>query len=264
MRINHKQEGGRPLSNFNDRLSQLKKVIDGSNSPSIFICSPAYSGDVSCQFVASLLQTLELLRKNNIGYSVYFSVFDSLVARSRNDLVDKFLKSNCTHILMIDSDQGWTPEAVPSMMKLKKDFITGAVVSRKPNCEEYAFKIYTNQNRNPRVTNEGLLECETNGVAFGMMSRNVFETLKSREPSRHDIYPFFQHKYYDNGDHYGEDTYFIKQWKKYGKVWLYPNITFHHGTNVGNYHEFLMKQPGGATHEQGETHELSVQPKMGA
>ena len=212
----------------------------GGKTPSVFICSPTYTGDVNCHFLVSLLQTIELLKNKFIRYEIYFSVNDSLVARARNDLVDNFLKSGCTHILMIDSDQGWTPEAVPKMIEFDKDFITGAVVSRKPNCEEYALTIKTDENRFPIVDDDGLLECGTNGVAFALIKRKVFEIIKECKTSVHNPYPYFQHRYFENGDHYGEDTYFVKLWQGYGKVYLYPDITFKHGTNEGNYHKYLL------------------------
>ena len=226
MRINHDINGG-----------------SGKAGPSLFICSPSYSGDFNCHFVTSLLQTTRILEEKKIPYTIYFSVYDSLVARSRNDLVDNFLKTDCTHILMIDADQGWTPEAVPNMLSLDKDCLTAAVISRKPNAEEYAIKIDTNQDMTPLVNDQGLIKCSSNGVAFAMIKREVFETIKADNPYNQSVYPYFQHFYGKDGSHYGEDTYFINEWNKIGETWIYPDITFKHGTNEGNYHEFLLKQP---------------------
>ena len=227
MRINHSREGK-------------------SSRYSLFICSPSYSGEFNCHFVTSLLQTCDLLKKKDIPYEVYFSVYDSLVARSRNDLVDRFLKSKCSHILMIDADQGWEAKAVPEMLKLNKDFITGAVPARKVE-EEYALKINTNRDRTPKVNYEGLIECSTNGVAFAMIERSVFGKIKAKEFYKSKVYPYFQHRYYENGDHYGEDTYFVKSWTELGELWIYSDITFKHGPIEANYHEFLCKQPGGSS-----------------
>lgn len=210
--------------------------------PSLFICSPSYSGEFDHRFVISLLQTCKLLDKKGIGYTVYFSVYDSLVARTRNDLADRFMKSDCTHCLMIDADQGWQPEAVVKMLELDKPFLTGAVPGRKPDEEVYALKIHTNPDRTPRVNNEGLIACAANGVAFGMIKREVFDKLS--KPTLHNPFPYFQHRYFDNGDHYGEDTFFVDSWiKDGGEVWIYPDISFDHAGVKGNYHEFLLRQP---------------------
>jgi len=230
------------------RIEHSKSWGGKTPQSSIFICSPSYSGDFNCHFLTSLLQTCDLLKKEGILYEVYFSVYDSLVARSRNDLADRFLKSNCTHILMIDSDQGWDSKAVPAMLKLDKDFITGAVPARKVT-EEYALKINTNTDRTPKVNHEGLIECTSNGVAFAMIKRCVFEKLKTTKFYKSEVYPYFQHRYYEDGGHYGEDTYFIKNWTKLGDLWIYPDITFTHGPITANYHEFLCRQPGGSEDE---------------
>lgn len=212
---------------------------------SLFICSPAYSGELNCHFVISLIRTCELLKQNGIDYDIYFSVYDSLVARTRNDLVDKFLKSKHTHILMIDSDQGWEPEKVLKMFFKDKEFLTGAVPGRKAE-ETYALKIHTNENRTPFVK-DGLIKCAMNGVAFAMIKRSVFEKIKEKGTYKQEVYPFFQHKYYENGDHYGEDNFFTKSWLDIGgEVWIYPDITFKHGPIEANYHEFLLRQPGGS------------------
>jgi hypothetical protein len=214
---------------------------------SVFITSPAYSGDVNCKFVASLLQTIKIFEQNDIDYEVYFSVFDSLVARSRNDLTNKFLESKCTHVLMIDSDQGWDPKAPFEMLKTGKEFITGAVPGRKTE-ETYAIKINVDENRRA-VVEDGLISCASNGVAFALIEREVFKVIEHNKPSVHTPYPFFQHRYFENGDHYGEDTYFVNEWLKVGgKVWIYPDITFSHGPITANYHKFLCRQPGGSEH----------------
>ena len=222
---------------------RINHFLEGNNPPSLYICSPSYSGEFNCHFVVSLLQTIKALEKEKFFYQVEFEVFNSLAAGARNILADNFLKSQCSHMLMIDADQGWTPEAVPKMLKLDKDVLTGAVISRKPNEEIYALKIHTNTDRTPLVNNEGLIDCASNGVAFAMIKREVFEKIKETKEYKNNVYPFFQHVYYQSGGELGEDTYFINEWNKLGKTWIYPDITFIHGTNEGNYHEYLLKQP---------------------
>lgn len=212
--------------------------------PRLFIASPSYSGDFNHNFVASLLKTTKDLKEHGIGYEVYFSLFDSLVGRARNDLADNFLKSDCTHILMVDADQGWDETAPRKMLSYNREFMTGAVPGRKAE-ETYALKIQVNRNMTPKVDSEGLLYCDTNGVAFAVIERGVFEKIKEyKKYYNQPVYPYFQHRYYENGDHYGEDAFFIKSWKDAGgDVWIYPNITFTHGPITANYHEFLLKQP---------------------
>jgi len=148
---------------------------------------------------------------------------------------------------MIDSDQGWDSKVIPEMLKLNKMFLTGAVPGRKAE-ETYALKINTNADGTPKVNEQGLIECASNGVAFALIKREVFELLKEKKYSHHDVYPYFQHKYTEY-DHYGEDTYFVNKWLDMGNVWIYPDITFTHGPITANYHNFLCRQPGGSESE---------------
>jgi hypothetical protein len=143
---------------------------------------------------------------------------------------------------MIDSDQGWDFDAPLKMLRMNREFITGAVPARKVE-ETYALKIHVNENRTPVVDDEGMISCAMNGVAFALIERSVFEKVKEKSPSAHSPYPYFQHRYFENGDHYGEDNFFTKSWLDIGKVWIYPNITFIHGPITANYHEFLIRQP---------------------
>lgn len=226
------------------RIDHCREGVKVPSRYSLFIGTPTYSGELSCHYTASLLRLCEQLTKKQIPHMVYFSVFDSLVARARNDLVDNFLKSDCTHILMCDSDQGFEQDKVFDMLDLDLDFLTGAVVGRKPDSEEYAIKINVNSDMTPVVNQQGLISCTMNGVAFALIKREVFGKIATEKPYPHDVYPYFQHIYTEHGDHYGEDTWFVNTWlKSGGEVWIYPNITFNHGGKVGNYHEFLLKQP---------------------
>lgn len=208
---------------------------------SLFIGSPAYSGTLDCHYTVSLIQTCEMLKEKGIGHTVYFSVYDSLVARTRNDLADKFLKSDCTHILMIDSDQGWNPFVIPKMLDMNQPFITGAVPGRKVE-ETYALEICLNQDKSPVQNEQNLIKAAHNGVAFALVKREVFERIKDETLYRQDVYPYFQHVYTKEGDHYGEDTYFVKTWQDIGgDVWIYPDITFTHGPITANYQEYLLR-----------------------
>ena len=222
---------------------RISENVGGHKKPSLFICSPSYNGEFNCHFVVSLLQTIKCLDKAGIQYSILFEVYNSLIGGARNILADAFLKSGCSHMLTIDSDQGWSPEVIPRMLELDKDCLTGAVISRKPNCEEYALKINTYQDMTPKVNEQGLISCFSNGVAFALIKRTVFEKIKAKKEYKTNVYPFFQHIYNEDGSEFGEDMYFINEWNKIGETWIYPDITFKHGTNEGNYHQFLLKQP---------------------
>jgi hypothetical protein len=51
----------------------------------------------------------------------YFLFNESLITRARNYCVDEFMRSDCTHLMFIDSDIGFDPRDVLAMLALQSD-----------------------------------------------------------------------------------------------------------------------------------------------
>ena len=92
-----------------------------STSPKIFIATPCYGNMLMAPYVSSLLSTTKLLDQKGIGYTTHFMGNESLVQRARNIIAQKFLNSDCTHLLFIDSDIEWNAQAVVDLLDFNKD-----------------------------------------------------------------------------------------------------------------------------------------------
>jgi hypothetical protein len=62
---------------------------------------------------------------------------------------------------------------------------------------------------------------------------------------------------------WGEDYAFCRNWQEIGgEVWLVPNLNLNHwsGDKVwkGNFHEYLLKQPGGSKDPARETEQVNA------
>lgn len=96
-------------------------------SPKIFIGTPVGSGAPMLNYVISLNNTVRECLENGWPYpEMYFRACDSDVARARNAVIGKFLKSDCTDLFMIDSDISWAPGAITRMMSHKKEFVAAS------------------------------------------------------------------------------------------------------------------------------------------
>ena len=73
----------------------------------LFIATPMYGGQCYGMYTKSLLDTANLFSENGIMHQVYYLFNESLVTRARNYCVNAFLKSECTHLMFIDSDVSW-------------------------------------------------------------------------------------------------------------------------------------------------------------
>jgi len=96
----------------------VKKTFDNLN---IMVGTPVHS-DVCMDYVISLLDLQKecLLRK--IPVSINF-IKSSLVTQGRQMIVSKFLKSDCSHLLFIDSDISFNFRMFEKMLLADKDII---------------------------------------------------------------------------------------------------------------------------------------------
>lgn len=86
------------------------------------LCTPAYGGLVHVTYMESVMRLSTI---PNVEFILRSISNESLVTRARNTLVHEFLKTECTHLLFIDADIGFQPEAVVAL--LNGDFGVSAI-----------------------------------------------------------------------------------------------------------------------------------------
>lgn len=98
---------------------------------SLFVGTPMYGGNCSGMFCKSTNDLATLCASYGIEVKFYYLFNESLVQRARNYVVDEFLRSECTHLMFIDSDIGFKAKDVLSLLGIqisepeKYDVITG-------------------------------------------------------------------------------------------------------------------------------------------
>jgi hypothetical protein len=96
----------------------------------LYIATPCYNTLMTCQYTISLLNMLCTLSKHGITYVIDFLGNESLIPRARNRSLEKFLKTDCTHLFFIDSDISFPPDAILKMLDFDKD-VTGCAYPKK-------------------------------------------------------------------------------------------------------------------------------------
>lgn len=91
----------------------------------LFICSPSFGGDYCAPFTESLVGSIKDLGQHEIK-----SVYKTLVGLhwidiARDILAHVFLRTDCTHMLQIDADLGWSTDAPRRMVKRNVPVIGG-------------------------------------------------------------------------------------------------------------------------------------------
>lgn len=70
----------------------------------LFIATPMYGGICSGYYTKAISDLSSAFQANGITFRLYYLFNESLITRARNYCVDEFLRSDCSHMLFIDSD----------------------------------------------------------------------------------------------------------------------------------------------------------------
>lgn len=232
----------------------------------LMIATPMFGGMCHGLYTRSMINLATFCGKQNIHMLNYYLFNDSLISRARNLCVDYFLKSDCTHLLFIDSDIGFNYEDVIALLALQSDEspydVIGGAYPRKriawkqivkavvkglgkqdaDKLARYGGDMVFGTVSGTTFTTDKPTEVTNLGTGFMMIRRATFNKLKVRScnpdmPSVGDLKDIGV--YFDTfiepveGRYLGEDHYFCYIVKEQGmKIWMAPWIGLQH---VGNY-----------------------------
>lgn len=101
---------------------QVKISTDDLKEYSLFVAMPTYGGQLSTVCANSLIQLGIICATYGIRARFEFITNESLVQRARNYLAHKFVKSDFTHMIFIDSDIQFDPWNVLLMLGTQTKF----------------------------------------------------------------------------------------------------------------------------------------------
>ena len=140
------------------------------NEINVMIATPAYDGKVNVQYCLSFSNTFLMLQQNGIKVTPLVVTSSSLLVSERNRILEAFWISNCTHLLCVDSDLGWPPQAVLAMLEQDKEFIAGIYPARG-KLDAFTFRPSLNK-IGSIIQEKHLLKMEYIPDGFLLLSRN--------------------------------------------------------------------------------------------
>lgn len=210
---------------------------------SIFIASPAFSGQVTIPFALSLSDTTLALKAHGHEVVHRITASGSLLVAERNRLVQQFWDSGCDYMLCIDSDLGWPAEAVLAMLEADKEFICGVYPARGSQGKHFTFRPELHEDN--RIVQEGnLLKMQYIPAGFMLIKRSVIAKMREKFPElyycpKHSLdksesaYCFFDTEVFE-GEFWGEDYVFCRRVRQAGvEIWCDPLIEFDHAGDRG-------------------------------
>jgi hypothetical protein len=229
----------------------------------ILIATPCYGGLVTDYYLMSLLNLTRLLDARAIPFD-FRTVSSSLITLARNNFASAVLQDpGFSHLLFIDADLGFDPNALLRYLAFDKDVACGvyplkrldtatlrASTAANDAVAEAASYLYSStiSFRADNQPVDGFLRAEYGATGFMLINRRVFEKMAQAYPdlryrSDHAVaaahaaepatalehrYAFFDTMISD-GQSLPEDYSFCKRWRAIGgEIWIDLESRFSH------------------------------------
>lgn len=97
---------------------EISISVEDLQKKRLFVATPMYGGQCSGMFTKSTNDLAIACARHGVELRFYYLFNESLITRARNYCVDEFLRSNCTHMMFIDSDIGFNYKDVLTLLHL--------------------------------------------------------------------------------------------------------------------------------------------------
>jgi hypothetical protein len=241
----------------------------------ILIGTPSYDGTVTLAYMRSVLEALDVLAAAGVRAGFNTPSHESLIPRARNFIANEFLRqSEYTHLLFIDSDIGFPPEAPLRYLRAGKDVACGVYpvkhlplerLRRQPpelsdaQAEAASLGYTVKFKPGQRVGEDGFIPVEYAPTGFMMIRRAALERMAKAHPElvyrnsfvNSDDEERVNYAFFDTAidpvtrDYLPEDYAFCKRWAALGGE-IHADVTsrfVHVGSRAysGDFPEFLKR-----------------------
>lgn len=179
---------------------EIKVKIEDLKKHKLFVATPMYGGMAHGMYVKASLDLQAIMSKYGVETRFSFLFNESLITRARNYLVDEFLRSDCTHLLFIDSDVHYNPQDVVALLALDKDVIGGPYPKKAINWNNIALAARKHPDLAPQEL-ENLVGDYVFNVVKGTQQFSVTEPLEVLEIGtgymmvKREVFPILEEKY---------------------------------------------------------------------
>lgn len=206
-------------------------------------------------YLASLEASAPVLDEAGIEHSTVFKIGCPYISHARAEMLRQALDADAEAIVFIDHDLEWRPQDLLALIQAEGDVVSGLYRFKKTE-EEYMGVLVTHADGRPQVRADGCIRAEKVPAGFLKVTRDAvrrfmraYPALLYGHPDKYSV-DLFNHGAID-GVWFGEDYAFSRRWREAGgEIWVVPDLDLTHHSSAqaypGNFHEFLLRQPGGS------------------
>lgn len=206
--------------------------------------------------LASLEESAPLIEAAGWDHAMVTEIGCPYISGARATMLRKALDANADVIVFIDHDLSWDAKDLLTLIETPGDVVAGTYRFKTPDEVRYMGVIQDDEKTLPVTRADGCIRATRVPAGFLKVTKEAVATFMRHYPAL--VYgPAYQPSVdlFNHGAHkgawWGEDYAFSRNWiDAGGEIWLVPNLNIaHHTTNgkfAGNFHKFLLKQPGGS------------------
>ena len=236
---------------------QMKYGIEVARPKKVVFCIPAYPFRPHQATIDSLRDSVPAIEAAGWLHGFVPEIGNPYISAARATMLYKALKADATDVVFIDQDVSWRPQDMVKLLSTKGDVVSGTYRFKTAE-ESYMCNIHSDPNTNTPIVraSDGAVKATRVPGGFLRVTRAAVNHFMEKYPDL--CYGEYCDPYVDLFNHgahkrlwYGEDFAFSRNWiDAGGELWIVPdlNINHHKGDEVfaGNFHEYLLRQPGGS------------------
>lgn len=220
--------------------------------PLVVVGTPCFGGLVTQDYAMSLIQLSAAAGGAGFDVAIVMLGNDALITRARSAIVAKFLDNpSTTHLLFVDADITFSPEAVIRMLRFDRDFVAGLYPAKILDWQQMGARFGTSAETPEEaglayvgdVCKGDALKIENGfatgnyaGTGFQLIKRAVFERMIKAYPemkyqalhafprpqkTSENLYALFDCMIDPDGVYLSEDYAFCRRWRASGgDIWL--------------------------------------------
>lgn len=221
----------------------LQRRFGLARSRKVMIATPVARAPCM-EYTLAYARTCGAMDRAGVRVMSQFVIGSSNLPKARNELVARFLATDCTDLVMIDDDMGWEVNDFLRLLASEQPVIAGVGRKRvdKPNSDPEVWCVHFLPDAAQVLHQDdmGAVEVKAVGTGFIRIHRSVFEKLIAAHPEwkraghaamtdavKAQYYRFFY--FADDDGELGEDYAFCGAWRALGgKIFIDPTITLSH------------------------------------
>ena len=220
----------------------------------VIFCVPSLNGPTA-PFMAALEKSIPLIIEAGWQEGCVEERGNPYISSARSIMLRKALDANADVIVFLDYDLSWKPTDLLQLIETPGDVVAGVYRFKKTD-EEYMGALIDGPEHRPIVRGDGCIKADRVPAGFLKVTKEAVERFMKAYPelvygkAYNPSVDLFNHGAHE-GVWYGEDYAFSRRWIALGgELWIVPDLDIVHHTAstafAGNFHEFMMRQPGGS------------------